>query len=199
VVDTCYPWILPQSIRSEPLVSLVTSAHNRCFNRTCTLTHAGCTNDGSNSDRATKCIYSPKRPERRCGQLPHSLFSGYRGLFLQGLSGRSVRLTTHLYLMPRSRMTAPFLQSLFIPSCLYLYHHTVVYRIPWIRKLDEHRLWRRCNVAKVWRIGGVEAKSTMGIRNFNLRSSQVRKLGKILSNQSLIYTRPCPPLSPQCK
>ena len=33
--------------------------------------------------------------------------------------------------------------------------------------------------------GGVGAKLTMGIRNFNLRSSQVRKSGKVRLDQSL--------------
>jgi len=36
--------------------------------------------------------------------------------------------------------------------------------------------------------GGVALKSTMGVRNLNLRSSQVGKRVKICLNQSLIYT-----------
>jgi hypothetical protein len=36
-------------------------------------------------------------------------------------------------------------------------------------------------------VGGGGSKSTMDIRNFNLRKSQVRKMGKIGFNQSLIY------------
>ena len=35
--------------------------------------------------------------------------------------------------------------------------------------------------------GGVGAKLTMGIRNFNLRSSQVRKSGKVRLDQSLTF------------
>jgi hypothetical protein len=38
----------------------------------------------------------------------------------------------------------------------------------------------------------VGAKSTMGIRNFNLRRCQVRKWEKIGLNQSLIYIQPFP-------
>jgi hypothetical protein len=36
---------------------------------------------------------------------PSLLFSGYRGLFFRGLSGRSVKLTINLHLLPRSRMS----------------------------------------------------------------------------------------------
>lgn len=36
-------------------------------------------------------------------------------------------------------------------------------------------------------VGGGGAKSTMGIRNVNLRRIQMRKTGKIRLNQSLIY------------
>jgi hypothetical protein len=38
--------------------------------------------------------------------------------------------------------------------------------------------------------GGGGSKSTVGIRNFNLRRSQVRKMGKILWNPPLIYNDP---------
>jgi hypothetical protein len=44
----------------------------------------------------------PCRPDRLWGS-PDLLSNGYRGLFFQGKSGRSVKLTTHLQLMPRSR------------------------------------------------------------------------------------------------
>jgi hypothetical protein len=45
---------------------------------------------------------SPRRPDWLCG--PTNLLSnGYWGLFLRGSSGRGVKLTTHLQLVPRSR------------------------------------------------------------------------------------------------
>ena len=44
---------------------------------------------------------------------------------------------------------------------------------------------------------GRGAKSTTGIRNFNVRGSPVRERRKIGLNQSLIYINPCPPLPPQ--
>ena len=42
--------------------------------------------------------------------------------------------------------------------------------------------------------GGGGAESTMGVRNFNLLRSQVRKMGKICLNQSVIYLHTSPPL-----
>jgi hypothetical protein len=44
---------------------------------------------------------------------------------------------------------------------------------------------------------GGEAKSMMGIRNFNLQSSRVRKRRKIGLNQPFMYIRPFSPLSAQ--
>jgi hypothetical protein len=41
-------------------------------------------------------------------------------------------------------------------------------------------------------VGGGGAKSTMGIRNFNLRRSEDRKRVKIGLNQTLIYMHPFP-------
>jgi len=38
------------------------------------------------------------------------------------------------------------------------------------------------------------AESTMGVRNFNLLRNQVRKMGKICLNQSVIYLHPSPSL-----
>jgi hypothetical protein len=49
---------------------------------------------------------------------PPSLISnGYRGLFPRGQSGRGVKLTTHLHLVPRSRMVE---LNLRFPICLYV-------------------------------------------------------------------------------
>jgi hypothetical protein len=45
---------------------------------------------------------SPCHPDRLWGP-PSLLSNGYHGLFTRGLSGRGVKLTTHLQLMPRSR------------------------------------------------------------------------------------------------
>jgi hypothetical protein len=44
---------------------------------------------------------------------------------------------------------------------------------------------------------GKGKKWIMGIKNFNLRSCQVTKRGKIGLNQFLIYIHPFPPLSPK--
>ena len=49
-------------------------------------------------------------------------------------------------------------------------------------------------VINIWGEGG-GAKSTIGIRNFNLRRSQFRKKWKIGQSQSLINVRPFSPLS----
>jgi hypothetical protein len=45
---------------------------------------------------------SPRRLDRLWG-LPNLLFNGYRWLFSREQSGRGVKLTTHLQLVPRSR------------------------------------------------------------------------------------------------
>jgi hypothetical protein len=51
----------------------------------------------------------PKSPERLWG--PHSLlFNEYRRLF-PGENGRGVKLTTHLHIMPRSRVVELYLHS----------------------------------------------------------------------------------------
>jgi hypothetical protein len=48
----------------------------------------------------SRIFFSPRRPDRLWGPL--SLLSiGYRSLFRQGKSGRGVKLTTHLQLVPR--------------------------------------------------------------------------------------------------
>jgi len=52
---------------------------------------------------------------------------------------------------------------------------------------------RRNFVINIW--GGGGAKSTMGIRNFNLQRSELRNTWKIGQSQSLINVRPFPPLS----
>jgi hypothetical protein len=45
---------------------------------------------------------SPRRPDRLWGP-PSLLSNGYRRIFIRGKSGRGVKLTTHLELLPRSR------------------------------------------------------------------------------------------------
>jgi hypothetical protein len=45
---------------------------------------------------------TPSRPERLSGP-PGLLSNGYQGLFPCGWSGRGLKLTTHLHLVPRSK------------------------------------------------------------------------------------------------
>jgi hypothetical protein len=61
---------------------------------------------GSIPDRDNKFFSSPQRPDQPCDP-PTFLFSGYRGLYLLGLSSWDVKLTTHLHLMPSLRMALP--------------------------------------------------------------------------------------------
>jgi hypothetical protein len=51
---------------------------------------------------------SPQCPHRLWGQ-PNLLYSGYRGHFPRRQSGRGVRLTTNLHLVPSSRISVPYL------------------------------------------------------------------------------------------
>jgi hypothetical protein len=60
-------------------------------------------------------ISSPQCPDR-LWVSPNLLSNGYRGRFPREQSGRSVKLTTHLHLVPRSRMVAVYLHS---PVCLH--------------------------------------------------------------------------------
>jgi hypothetical protein len=50
-----------------------------------------------------KFFSSLRRPDLFCGP-PSLLFDAYRGLFPRGLSDRCMKLTTHLQLVPRSRI-----------------------------------------------------------------------------------------------
>jgi hypothetical protein len=52
------------------------------------------------NDLGSKIFSSPRPPDRLWGPL---LSKGYWGLFPRGLSGRGMKLTTHLQLVPRSR------------------------------------------------------------------------------------------------
>jgi hypothetical protein len=66
--------------------------------------------------------FSLERPDRLWGSTG-LLSSGCRGLFLRLLSCRGVNLTTHLYLVPRSRMVELYLHfpNVFTAWCLIKY------------------------------------------------------------------------------
>jgi hypothetical protein len=74
---------------------------------------------GSSPTKGWEFFSSPPRPDRLCG--PTSLlFNVYQGLFPWGQSGRGVELTTHLHLVPRSRIRRtipPFPQYAFMAWC----------------------------------------------------------------------------------
>jgi hypothetical protein len=62
----------------------------------------------------------PPRPERLWGP-PSLLSNGYQGLCPWGQSGRGVKLTTHLHLVPRLRMRGavpPLFLYVFMVCCL---------------------------------------------------------------------------------
>jgi hypothetical protein len=67
---------------------------------------------------------SPERPDRLCGP-PSLLFKGYRGC-VPGKNGLGVKLTTHLYLVPRLRIGGAIhlLPSMPTLTALITYHHT---------------------------------------------------------------------------
>jgi hypothetical protein len=74
---------------------------------------------GLSPGRFWEFFSSPPRPDRLWGP-PSLLFNGYQGLFQWRQSGRSVKLTTHLHLVPGSRMRGnipPLLQRTCMAWC----------------------------------------------------------------------------------
>jgi hypothetical protein len=65
-------------------------------------TNYGLDDWGSNPGGGWEFFPSPPRPDR-LWDPPSLLFNGYGGIFPWGLSGREVKLTTHLHLIPRSK------------------------------------------------------------------------------------------------
>jgi hypothetical protein len=73
---------------------------------------------GSIPSRDKRYFFSPQCPDQLWGP-PTLLSSGYWGLFLQRKSGWSMRLITHLHLLPRLRMVDLYLQPhIFVACCL---------------------------------------------------------------------------------
>jgi hypothetical protein len=65
---------------------------------------------GVRLQEVAKSFSSPQRPNRIWGS-PKLLFNGFRELFYCGQSGRGVKLTTYLQLLPRKRKVQLYLHS----------------------------------------------------------------------------------------
>jgi hypothetical protein len=65
---------------------------------------------GSIPGRGKRLVSTPQRPDRLWGP-PSLLYNVYLGPFQGGLSGRGMKLTTHLRLTPRSRMVELYFHS----------------------------------------------------------------------------------------
>jgi hypothetical protein len=63
-----------------------------------------------------KILFSSPQRSDRFWSPPSLLSNGYRGLSPRGLSGRDVKLTIHLHLIPRSKIVELYLHS---PKYLY--------------------------------------------------------------------------------
>jgi hypothetical protein len=85
--------------------------------------------------RGTRFIPSPQRPDLRWSP-PSLLFMGTGEFLLLGKRGRAVKLTTHLRLVPRPRMSRVItLFPLLLPS--------VHIQLQWAGQLSRHRGWLR--------------------------------------------------------
>jgi hypothetical protein len=103
---------------------------------------------------------TPQRSDRLSG--PPSLHSnGYWGLFPRRKSGRGVKLTTHLHIVPRSRMAELYLhfECVLMAWCLinqaqgqlYLKRQIIssasvhVTKLEWLRSIGDVKFWKPCS------------------------------------------------------
>jgi hypothetical protein len=101
---------------------------------------------GFDSRQGKRLFSTPVRPDRLWGPFSF-LYNGCREICPRGPGGRGVKLTTHLHLMPRSRMVALYLQSSNMSSW-----HSV--------QLIKHRDFTFTIAARQWWTGGIRCKSS---------------------------------------
>ena len=92
---------------------------NQRFRETCCLGFRVFYPEDNKPDRGKKFFASLKRSGRLWHPPPTRLFHRYREVFPGGKSGRGVKLTTHLHLLPRLRMSGVIYP---LPICLFGVH-----------------------------------------------------------------------------